>query len=166
MYPVSPRLPFHPGCHITLSSFLCCLLLGPCWLSILNITEHTDWAQTPHLTLPHAELTFNLLLATQLVKISVELVFLIQGQVLCSSALLRLRGTEASACFRPLHSPEELSPSFIKHTRVGVVWNCWSYLRGGLQERFEEGAPIGELEPGRCAWGHVAISCPSGPRLP
>ena len=80
--------------HNTEWSFLCYLSLGPCCLSILNITEHTHWTQTPQLTLPHVEFTFNLLLATQLVKISVELVFLIEGQVLCPSALLRLRGTK------------------------------------------------------------------------
>ncbi|CAI9157256.1 unnamed protein product [Rangifer tarandus platyrhynchus] len=60
------------------------------------------------------------------------------------SAFLEAEGKETE---RPLHSPEELSPSLIKDTRVAVVWNRWSYLRGGLQERFEEGAPIGELEP-------------------
>ena len=128
-------------------SFLCYLSLGPCWLSILNITEHAHWTQTPQLTLPHAELTFNLLLATQLVKIPIERVFLIQGQALCPSALLRLRGTETAACFRPPHSPEELSLSFVKDTRVGVVWNRWSYLRGGLQGRF-----AGEVWGRRSNW--------------
>ena len=32
MYPFSPKLPSHPGCHITSSR----VTVGPCWLSILN----------------------------------------------------------------------------------------------------------------------------------
>ena len=37
VYPFSPRLPSHPGCCITLSRVLCSTV-GPCWLSILNIS--------------------------------------------------------------------------------------------------------------------------------
>ena len=38
MYPFSPKLPSHPGCHIMLSRVLCVIYtVGPYWLYILNI---------------------------------------------------------------------------------------------------------------------------------
>ena len=44
MYPVSPKLPFHPDCHIQQSCL--CYTVGPCWLSILNIAVCTCPSQT------------------------------------------------------------------------------------------------------------------------
>ena len=36
LVPILPQIPSHPGCHITLKSFLC-YTVDPCWLFILNI---------------------------------------------------------------------------------------------------------------------------------
>jgi len=33
-YSFFPKLPYHPGHHITLSSVLCAITIGSCWLSI------------------------------------------------------------------------------------------------------------------------------------
>ena len=37
----------HLGCHITLSRVPCAMIVGPCWLSILNVTECPCPSQTP-----------------------------------------------------------------------------------------------------------------------
>ena len=37
----------HLGCHITLSRVPCAMIVGTCWLSILNVTECTCPSQTP-----------------------------------------------------------------------------------------------------------------------
>ena len=47
MYPVSPKPPSPPGCHITL-----CSMVGPCWLPILDTSVYTHQSQTPYLSLP------------------------------------------------------------------------------------------------------------------
>ena len=51
MYPFSPKLCSHPGCHITLSSYLC-YTVGPYWLSISNIALYTCPSQIPELPFP------------------------------------------------------------------------------------------------------------------
>ena len=48
MYPFSPNLPSHSGCHITLSRVPCAIhAVGPYPLSILSIAVCTNWSQTP-----------------------------------------------------------------------------------------------------------------------
>ena len=37
MYPFSPKLPSHPGWHITLSRAPCAICGKTCWLSVLNV---------------------------------------------------------------------------------------------------------------------------------
>ena len=47
MHTFSPKLPFHPGCHITLSRVLCtCYTLSPCWLSFFNTAVCICQSQT------------------------------------------------------------------------------------------------------------------------
>ena len=45
MYPFSPKLPFHVGCHIHWAEFIS-YRAGPCWFSILNIAVCTRPPQT------------------------------------------------------------------------------------------------------------------------
>ena len=51
LYPFSPKLPSHPGCHTALSSSLC-YTLGPCWLPIFSIAVCPCPSQPPSLSLP------------------------------------------------------------------------------------------------------------------
>ena len=51
LYPFSPKLTFHPGCHITLSTVPCALYtVDPCWLSTLIIVVCMCQSQTPYLS--------------------------------------------------------------------------------------------------------------------
>ena len=58
MGPFSPKLPSHPGCHITLKQSSLCYTVGPCWLSILNILVCTRPFQAPWQSLPLATISW------------------------------------------------------------------------------------------------------------
>ena len=51
MYPFSPKLFCHPA-HSTEQSYLCCIV-GPCWLSILNIAVCTSIPNSLTIPPPH-----------------------------------------------------------------------------------------------------------------
>ena len=52
LYPFSPKLRSHPGCHKILSRVSCAIhTVGPCWLSILNRAVYACPSHTPELFL-------------------------------------------------------------------------------------------------------------------
>ena len=51
MCPVSPKIPSLPAYHLTLDSFLCCIV-GSCWLLILNITVYMTIPSSPTIPFP------------------------------------------------------------------------------------------------------------------
>ena len=57
MYPFSPKLPSHPGCHMTLSRIPRAIQWVLSWLSILNIAAHSFFLSMPPISLQYDQIS-------------------------------------------------------------------------------------------------------------